>query len=77
MVDWPEYSNWAILHYVPDDEVGAGRIEENYFLIDLKDRKIVNTELEKCTGKSFPYLLIKDKSGRIFTNTEEYKVELK
>ena len=63
----PAHSNWAILSYVPNDEVGEGsRIEERYSLIDLKNRKkIDDEEFKKCTGH-YPYspLIEKDENGR-------------
>ncbi len=79
MVDYIEKSNWAILHYVPNDTLESmGRVEEQYALIDLKNKKIVNKELKICTGNS-PFLIEKSKNGKIFliTNTGEYEIELK
>ncbi|RLD38108.1 MAG: hypothetical protein DRI74_04895 [Bacteroidetes bacterium] len=80
MVDWPENSNWAILHFVPNDEAGEGsRMEEYYSLIDLKQGKIVDAEFEKCTGISLMFQSIeKEESGRVYINYDgEYKIELK
>lgn len=80
MVDWPKSSNWAILNFVPNDEVGIGsRIQEHYSLIDLKHGKIVDAELEKCTGISPMFQTIeKNENGKIFiTNDGKYKIELK
>ena len=79
-VDWENHSNWAILHYVKNDEVGQNsRIEESYLLIDLKNRKIVNNEFENCTGISiFSPVIEKNENGETFIDTfGKYKVELK
>lgn len=79
MVDWIEMENFAILHYVPNDEIGIGsRIEEHYALIDLKNKNIVDREFKKCTGDftSF-YLFEKDDDGRLYLNNEQFKIELK
>ena len=79
MVDYPEISNWAILHYVPNGTVGQGsRIEELYALVDLKNKKIVEKEFEKCTGQ-YPFLIEKGDDGSILLTTFEdaYKIELK
>ena len=79
MVDWEEYLNWAILHYVKNDDVGQNsRIEESYLLIDLKNRKIVNDNLKKCTGIYNTPFIIRDKTGKVFLDAfDKYKVELK
>ena len=79
MVDWPENSNWAILHYVKNDAVGQNsRIEESYLLIDLKNRKVVNDELKKCTGIYSASFIDRDKTGKVFLDTfDKYKIELK
>ena len=79
MVDYVAKSNWAILHYVPNDTLGSiGRVEEQYALLDLKNKKIVNKKLKICTGNS-PFLIEKSKNGKIFliTNKGKYKIELK
>ncbi len=77
MVDYPQKSNWAILHYVPNNEVGS-RIEELYALIDLKNKKNAEKKFEKCTGQ-YPLLVEKNKEGKIFVTTFDgkYKIELK
>ncbi len=80
MVDWKNHSNWVILHYVRNNEVGQNsRIEESYLLIDLKNRKVVNNEFEKSTGISiYSPVIEKDKKGKLFLDTfDKYKVELK
>lgn len=80
MIDWDEHSNWAILHYVKNDAVGQNsRIEESYLLIDLKNRKNVNDEFEKCTGiLIYSPVIEKDRNGDTFLDTfDKYKVELK
>lgn len=79
MVDWIKRGNFAILHYVPNDEVGIGsRIDEHYSLIDLKNRNIVDSELKKCTGNftSF-YLFEKGDDGKIYLDNGQFKIELK
>ena len=78
-VNWIKYSNWAILHYVPNSKIGLGsRIEELYALIDLKNKKIVEKEFGKCTGQ-YPLLIEKNKAGKILVATfyGKYKIELK
>jgi len=80
MVDWPKSSNWAILLFVKNDEVGEGsRVEEHYSLIDLKHGKIVDAELEKCTGISPMFQTIeKEENGKVYINNYgKYKIELK
>lgn len=80
MVDWEAHSNWAVLHYVESDEAGQGsRIEESYLLIDLKNRKTVNNEFEKCTGISiYAPVLDKNENGETFIDAfDQYAVELK
>lgn len=81
MVDYPQKSNWAILRYVLNSEVGLGsRIEELCALVDLKNKKIIEKEFEKCTGQSPFFLLIeKNKDMNIFLTTfdDKYKIELK
>ncbi len=79
MVDHPEKTNWAILHYVPNSSVEQdSRIEESHSLVDLKNNTIVEKEFEKCTGQ-YPYLLKKNNNGKILLTTFEdtYKIELK
>lgn len=79
MVDYPEKSNWAVLHYVPNSSAGQGsRTEESYALVDLKNKKIVEKEFEKCTGQH-PYLIEKGDDGKTLLTTFEgtYKIELK
>jgi outer membrane protein assembly factor BamB len=79
-VDWFKGSNYAILHYVDNDNVGQGaRTEEDYKLIDLKNKKDVSSEFQRVTG-AFVYFLTleKDESGKIFLNTSDnFKIELK
>ncbi len=79
MVDWPEKANWAVLHYVRNDEAGAGsRTEELYSLIDLKNRKVVDRQFEKCTGVPPMFLMIeKDEDGGIYLDYDEFKIGLK
>jgi hypothetical protein len=79
MVDWIEHRNFAILHYVPNDAVRAGsRITERSSLIDLKNRKIVDTAFKRCTGHNTMFGILKKKDGRIFIeNIDEYDIELK
>ncbi len=79
MIDYPQQSNWAILHYVPNSSVGQGsRIEELYELVDLKNKRIIEKEFEKCTGQ-YPLLIEKNKAGKILVATfyGKYKIELK
>jgi len=80
IVDWENHSNWTIIRYVKNDEVGQNsRIEESYLLIDLKNRKVVNNEFENCTGISFFSSIIeKNENGENFIDIfDKYKVELK
>jgi len=80
VLDWGDHSNWVILSYVKNDEVGQNsRIEESYLLIDLKNRIIVNEEFKKCTGVSvYSPIIEKKENGETFLNTfDKYKVELK
>ncbi len=79
MVDHPEGANWAILHYVPNSSEGAGsRVEERYSLLDLKNKKIVDKELKRCTGQT-PFLIEKTEDGKVLLTTfdDRYKIELK
>ena len=79
MIDHPEGANWAVLHYVPNSSVGAGsRVEERYSLLDLKNKKIVDKELKKCTGQT-PFLIEKTEDGKVLLTTfdDRYKIELK
>lgn len=77
----PEYSNWAVLSYVPKDEAGEGsRIEEHYSLIDFKNKKVIdNTSFKRCTGSFLSSPLIeKDGNGKTVLNIyEDFEVELK
>ena len=80
MADWPVNSNWAILHYVPNDTEGENsRTEEQYLLIDLKNQQPVINDLERCTGIILSSPVIdKDENNRLFIdNFDKYKVELK
>jgi hypothetical protein len=79
LVDWDEYLNWAILHYVKNDDIGQNsRIEESYLLVDLKNRMIVNDDFKKCTGIYSTPLIVRDKTGKVFLDAfDNYKVELK
>ena len=80
MVDWQKKSNWAILYYVDNNEIGRNsRVEESTFLLDLRNRKIVNNNFKKETGVILHSPFIeKDKSGKIFLNTfNNFNVELK
>lgn len=80
MIDWPQHANWAVLHYVRNDEVGEGsRVEELYSLIDLKNRTVVDRFFQKCTGIYPMYLMIeKNEDGKvIIDNGGEINVELK
>ena len=42
-------NKWAIVISMPA-EVGEGRVETLYQLVNIPDRKIVNNEIEECTG---------------------------
>jgi len=78
IIDWIKNSNWAILHYVLNDEVGS-RVEENEFLFDLRNKKIVNDIFKKFTGV-FPADLIlkKNEKGNILLNSDQgFKIILK
>ena len=78
-INWIKNSNWAILSYSLNSNVGLGsRIEESYALVDLKNKKIVEKEFEKSTGQ-FPLLIEKDKNMNILLTTfdDKYKIELK
>ncbi len=80
MIDWPEKSDWAILHFVPDDEEGINsRMEEYYSLIDLKQCKIVDAEFEKCTGISPMFQIIETSDdGKSYINNDgKFNIELK
>ena len=78
-IEWPENENWAILNYVPNDQVGEGsRIEEIYSLIDLKNREIVDLKFEKCTGTSVMFkILSKEDNGKVYIENKKFKIELK
>ncbi|MCD6115487.1 hypothetical protein J7K93_00590 [bacterium] len=78
-VDWPENAGWAILHSVPNNAVGEGsREEEQYLLIDLKNRKIANKEFEKYTNTSVMFqVLDKTDDGKIYIDNDRFKIELK
>lgn len=80
MVDWVKNTNWAILHYIPNNTQGDGsRVEELYSLIDLKNKKIVDKLFQKYTGISLMYRVIdKNKDGKVFIDNDgKYKIELK
>ena len=78
MADWNKNGSFAILHYVRNDEVGSGRIEELYSLIDLKNRKVVDRKFKKCTGYSPMFGILKKEDGRYYIeNIEKYDIELK
>ena len=78
MIDWVQNANYALLHYVPNDEVGPSRIEEYCSLVDLKNRKIVDKEFEKCTGYNPSFGIIEKKDGQVFIeNISKYGIELK
>lgn len=80
LVDWPEKANWAVLHFARNDQTGENsRTEELYSLIDLKNKRVVDRELEKCTGASAMFQFIEqDEDGNDFISANgEYKVELK
>ncbi len=75
--DWA--LNWVLLSYVPNEAVGAGsRVEEQYLLVDLKNRHIVNNEFKKQTGKDILSGAIeKDENGTIIYDDFDTKTELK
>ncbi|NOZ86088.1 MAG: hypothetical protein GXP49_07460 [Deltaproteobacteria bacterium] len=79
MVDWIANGNYAVLHYVTNDAGGIGtRVEEQYHLVDLKNRKIVDNEFYTYTGVSIMFqVLEKDKYGRIYIGNDKNKIELK
>ena len=78
MVDWIKNANFAVLHYVPNGEVGHGRTEEYYSLVDLKNRKIVDKEFERCTGHSPFFGIIEKKDEKVFINNiGNYSIELR
>ncbi len=78
-VDWLKKSPLAILHYVKNDAVGAGsRTEELYSLIDIKNKQVVNTEFEKCTGVATMFCsLDKDEGGNIYIVKDDFKIKIK
>ncbi len=49
LVDVSANNRWAIVISMPA-EVGEGRVETFYQLVNIPDRKIVNDEIEECTG---------------------------
>jgi len=77
--DWQKNTDWLILHYVKNEAASENsRTEEQYLLIDLKNRKVVNAEFEKCTGNQLMFQTVeKDKSGKVFIDNGKYKIELK
>ena len=78
MVDGIKNANFAILHYVKNDEVGAGRIEEHYSLVDLKNKKIVDKEFARCTGNSLFYGIMEEKDEKLFIeDIGKYDIELR
>jgi len=79
MVDWIENGNFAILHYIPNDAAGiASRTEEQYHLVDLKNKKIVDNEFKTYTGLPIMFQLLEnDEYGRIYIKNDDLKIELK
>jgi hypothetical protein len=49
LIDVSANNRWAIVISMPA-EVGEGRVETFYQLVNIPDRKIVNDEIEECTG---------------------------
>jgi hypothetical protein len=78
-VDWPKNKNWAVLYHVSNNASGQGsRVEELYSLIDLKNREVVDSKFEKCTGHSTMYIILEtDDEGRVFIKEEKYNIELR
>ena len=78
-VDWPKNNKWAILYYVSNDAVGEGsRVEEQYALIDLKNREMVNAKFEKCTGRTTMFIHFEaDEAENTYVKEGKYKIELK
>ena len=78
MIDWLQNTNFAILHYVKNDEVGPGRTEEHYSLIDLKNKNIVDKEFARCTGHSPIYGFMEEKGEKLYIeNIGKYDIELR
>lgn len=79
MVEWVDGADFAVLHYLCKDEMGPGRVQENYLLFDLKNRQDVTAQFEKTTGFFFHGLMMKDNSGSVFIDlfTDSFRVELK
>jgi len=79
MIDHPQHSNWAILHYVPNNSVGKGaNIKELYKLVDLKNKSVVEKKFEECTGQ-YPLFIKKNKEGKTMVEPFDgkYEIELK
>jgi hypothetical protein len=53
LIDLSTDNKWAIVISMPA-EVGEGRVETFYQLVNIPDRKIVNDEIEECTGNYLP-----------------------
>jgi hypothetical protein len=49
LIDVSASNRWAIVISLPA-KVGEGRVETFYQLVNIPDRKIVNNEIEECTG---------------------------
>jgi hypothetical protein len=78
-VDWPENSNWALVHFVDESSLGENtRVEEQSLLIDLKNKKVVNQAFQQCTGESVMFqLLDKKENGKVYTDNGNLEIELK
>lgn len=79
IVDWVENGNFALLHYIPNAAVGIdSRVEEQYHLVDLKNKKIVDNEFKTYTDVPIMFqVLEKDEYGRTYLDNDEFKIELK
>ena len=80
LVDWIPKTDWAILHYVKNDEAGLGsRVSEDYLIIDLKNKKIVNKMLIKTSGVNlYSPLLEMDENGDLLLDVSgNYKIQLR
>ncbi|MGI6341992.1 MAG: NADase-type glycan-binding domain-containing protein [Bacteroidales bacterium] len=53
LIDVSSDNKWAIVLSMPTKV--EGRTETFYYLVNIPDRKIVNNEIEQCTG-NFPYI---------------------
>ena len=72
--------NWAIVQYVKNEELGQNkRHEELSLLLDLRNKKNMNKELEYSMGANSDFIIMEyfDKSVYLIDYNLEYKIELK